>query len=74
MVSTMPMMTASTGRFLVSGVSRALEPWDIAYSDSSNDIQMLKCARDPVLVNADAETVRRVERALGREARKVDWF
>lgn len=50
------------------------EPWEIAYSDSSNDIPMLKCARDPVLVNADAETVRRVERALGRETRKVDWF
>jgi phosphatidylglycerophosphatase C len=49
-------------------------PWDIAYSDSANDIPMLKGARDPVLVNADTGTVLRVERALGRETRKVDWF
>ena len=50
------------------------EPWDMAYSDSSRDIPMLKGARVAILVNADAATCRRVERALGRPVRKVDWF
>lgn len=50
------------------------EPWAIAYSDSSRDIPMLKGAAEPVLVNADAGTCKRVERALGRPVRRVDWF
>ena len=50
------------------------EPWDLAYSDSAHDIPMLKRAREAVLVNADTRTSLRVRRALGREARKVDWF
>ncbi len=50
------------------------EPWDLAYSDSAHDIPMLKRARDAVLVNADAKTALRVRRALGREARRVNWF
>ena len=31
----MPMITVSTGRFLVSGVSRALEPWVISTNSPS---------------------------------------
>ena len=50
------------------------EPWDLAYSDSANDIPMLKRATEAVLVNADAHTALRVRRALGREARAVNWF
>lgn len=50
------------------------EPWAMAYSDSSRDIPMLKAALEPVLVNADAGTRERVERALGRPAGRVDWF
>lgn len=50
------------------------ESWDLAYSDSSKDIPMLKRAREAVLVNADADTIQRVERALGRSVRRVDWF
>jgi phosphatidylglycerophosphatase C len=50
------------------------ETWDIAYSDSSRDIPMLRPAREAVLVNAGSETVKRVERALGRPLRRVDWF
>lgn len=49
-------------------------PWDIAYSDSAHDIPMLKGAREPVLVNASVETVRRIERALGHAPRRVDFF
>ncbi|MGB0135253.1 MAG: haloacid dehalogenase-like hydrolase, partial [Dokdonella sp.] len=50
------------------------EPWDLAYSDSARDIPMLKRAREAVLVNADVRTVLRVRRALGRDARQVNWF
>ncbi len=50
------------------------EPWDLAYSDSANDIPMLKRAAEAVLVNADARTCLRVRRALGREVRLVNWF
>ena len=50
------------------------EPWDLAYSDSSRDIPMLKRAREAVLVNADARTALSVRRALGRDARQVNWF
>ena len=50
------------------------EPWDLAYSDSAHDIPMLKRAREAVLVNANARTSLHVRRALGREARRVDWF
>lgn len=51
-----------------------VEPWDLAYSDSARDIPMLKRAREAVLVNADARTTLRVRQALGRDARRVDWF
>lgn len=50
------------------------EPWDLAYSDSARDIPMLRRAREAVLVNADARTALRVRKALGREARQVNWF
>lgn len=50
------------------------EPWDLAYSDSARDIPMLKRAREAVLVNADVRTVLRVRRALGHDARQVNWF
>ena len=49
------------------------EPWDLAYSDSANDIPMLKRAAEAVLVNADARTSLRVSRALGHEVRQVKW-
>lgn len=50
------------------------EPWDLAYSDSANDIPMLKRAAEAVLVNADARTSLRVRRALGRDGRQVNWY
>ncbi len=50
------------------------EPWDLAYSDSANDIPMLKRAAEAVLVNADARTSLRIRRALGRDVRQVNWF
>ena len=62
---------AKPGQIALLGIE---EPWDLAYSDSAHDIPMLKRAREAVLVNADARTCLRVRRALGHEARRVDWF
>jgi len=48
-------------------------PWDIAWSDSLADLPMLRHARRPVLVNADAGMVRRAAVALGRIPEQVEW-
>ena len=48
-------------------------PWDVAISDSSSDLPILSAARDPVLVNAAPRLCRRVEKALGRSVRRVEW-
>jgi phosphatidylglycerophosphatase C len=50
-----------------------LPEWDVAYSDSRQDLPMLAAARDAVLVNADPKLCRSVERALGRTVRRVHW-
>jgi phosphatidylglycerophosphatase C len=47
--------------------------WDVAYSDSRQDLPMLAAAREAVLVNADPRLCRSVERALGRTVRRVHW-
>ncbi len=62
---------AKPAQIALRGIS---EPWDLAYSDSAHDIPMLKRATEAVLVNADARTSLLVRRALGREARAVNWF
>jgi len=46
----------------------------VAYSDSSKDIPMLKMTADPVLVNAVPAICKRVEKALGRSVRRVEWY
>ncbi len=46
----------------------------VAYSDSSQDIPMLKMTADPVLVNAVPAICKRVEKALGRSVRRVEWY
>ena len=45
-----------------------------AYSDSSQDIPMLKLAAAPVLVNATPAICKRVERALGRSVARIEWY
>jgi phosphatidylglycerophosphatase C len=45
-----------------------------AYSDSNQDIPMLKLAAAPVLVNATPAICKRVERALGRSVARVEWY
>ncbi|MGH8114363.1 MAG: haloacid dehalogenase-like hydrolase, partial [Rhodanobacteraceae bacterium] len=50
-----------------------LPPWDMAISDSWSDLPILKAARDPALVNANPKLCKRVEKALGRSVRRVEW-
>jgi phosphatidylglycerophosphatase C len=49
-------------------------PWALTYSDSAADLPMLAAAQAAVLVNARSKLARRVERALGREVQRVDWY
>jgi phosphatidylglycerophosphatase C len=51
-----------------------LTTWDLAYSDSDHDVPMLRPARDAVLVNATPTQCKKVERALGRAATRVEWY
>ena len=50
-----------------------IEAWQVAYSDSSQDLPMLALATEAVLVNATPKLCRRVERALGRSVTRVEW-
>ena len=50
-----------------------IEAWQVAYSDSSQDLPMLALAAEAVLVNATPKLCRRVERALGRSVTRVEW-
>lgn len=47
--------------------------WDVAYSDSRQDLPMLAAAREAVLVNANPKLCKSVERSLGRTVRRVHW-
>lgn len=51
-----------------------LSAWDVAYSDSDHDVPLLRPARDVVLVNATPQQCKKVERALGRAAMRVQWY
>ena len=48
--------------------------WERAYSDSAQDIPMLKAAAQAVLVNASPKLCKQVERALGRSIERVAWY
>lgn len=48
--------------------------WDVAYTDSLQDVPMLRPAREPVLVNATPARCRAMERALGRAVTRVHWY
>jgi len=54
--------------------ARGITAGAMAYSDSSQDIPMLKLAGAPVLVNATPAVCKRVERALGRSVARVAWY
>lgn len=50
-----------------------IEAWQIAYSDSSQDLPMLALATEAVLVNATPKLCKRVEKALGRSVTRAEW-
>lgn len=50
------------------------ERWDVAYSDSLQDLPMLRAAREPILVNPTTARCRAAERALGRPVGRLHWF
>lgn len=50
-----------------------IEAWQVAYSDSSQDLPMLALAAEAVLVNATPKLCKRVEKALGRSVKRAEW-
>lgn len=54
--------------------SHGLTAWQLAYSDSAQDLPMLKVADEAVLVNATPKLCKRVEKALGRSVTRVEWY
>ncbi|GLQ90567.1 haloacid dehalogenase-like hydrolase [Dyella flagellata] len=48
--------------------------WRLAYSDSFQDMPMLKQAGEAVLVNGTPKLCKRVEKALGRAVTRVAWY
>jgi phosphatidylglycerophosphatase C len=51
-----------------------LRSWQLAYTDSSHDIPMLKPAAEAVLVNGTPKLCKKIEKALGRSVTRVEWF
>jgi len=51
-----------------------LQAWRLAYTDSSHDIPMLKPAAEAVLVNGTPKLCKKIEKALGRSVKRVEWF
>jgi phosphatidylglycerophosphatase C len=63
------------GRRKVELLARhGIEAWQVAYSDSSQDLPMLALAAEAVLVNATPKLCKRVEKALGRSVTRAEWF
>lgn len=64
----------NVGRHKVEALARhGVTAWQRAYSDSGQDLPMLALADEPVLVNAEPKLCKRVEMALGRSVRRVQW-
>jgi phosphatidylglycerophosphatase C len=80
-------VVGSTGRLWPPRVARAMgetkvtmlvergypPPWAAAYSDSPSDVPLFRGTPRPVLVNADEQAVRDVERTLGRRPETRNW-
>lgn len=65
----------NVGRRKVELLARhGIEAWQVAYSDSSQDLPMLALAAEAVLVNATPKLCKRVEKALGRSVTRVEWL
>ena len=65
----------NVGRRKVELLARhGIEAWQVAYTDSSQDLPMLALAAEAVLVNATPKLCKRVEKALGRSVTRVEWL
>lgn len=65
----------NVGRRKVESLARhGVAAWGLTYGDSLYDVAMLKQAAEPVLVNATPKLCKRVEKALGRSVRRVEWY
>jgi phosphatidylglycerophosphatase C len=53
--------------------AKGIKNWRLAYSDSFQDIPMLKQAAEAVLVNGTPKLCKRVEKAIGRPVTRVAW-
>jgi phosphatidylglycerophosphatase C len=53
---------------------QGIDAWQVAYSDSIQDLPMLALAGEAVLVNATLKLCKRVEKALGRSVTRVEWW
>ncbi|GGA24086.1 hypothetical protein GCM10010981_10610 [Dyella nitratireducens] len=54
--------------------AKGVTTWRMAYSDSFQDMPMLKPAVEAVLVNGTPKLCKRVEKALGRTVTRVAWY
>lgn len=64
----------NVGRHKVESLARhGIAAWQLVYTDSSHDLPMLAVATEPVLVNTSPKLCKRVEKALGRSVKRVEW-
>jgi phosphatidylglycerophosphatase C len=65
----------NVGRRKVQNLAtKGVQGWRLAYSDSFQDMPMLKQAGEAVLVNGTPKLCKRVEKALGRSVTRVAWY
>jgi phosphatidylglycerophosphatase C len=62
-----------TGKLVALAAAGIVPAWDLAYSDSPNDLPLLRGAREAVCVNWRPTQKRRAARALDGRVRFVDW-
>ena len=61
------------GKLAALAAAGITPPWDVAYSDSPNDLPLLRHAREAVCVNWRPARRRRAASAPGGTVRFVDW-
>ena len=65
----------NVGRRKVQNLAaKGVQNWKLAYSDSFQDLPMLKQAGEAVLVNGTPKLCKRVEKAMGRPVTRVAWY
>lgn len=65
----------NVGRRKVQNLAaKGVTNWRMAYTDSFQDMPMLKPAGEAVLVNGTPKLCKRVEKALGRAVTRVAWY